>query len=77
MNLDRLCLYAPPEDKAEIGALGARWDGIYCESGTVLDEPPSQFAVSNIRAVDAVLARNGSTLQEDLYLHSEPARSRS
>lgn len=29
---------------------------IYCESGTILDEPLTQFTVSNIRAVDAALA---------------------
>lgn len=114
MHSDRVYLYVPPEEKAEVEALGARWDAtsmcwyigseddrtrfskwlpdedraedeefsitsdqayvasatvpcrscgltievicIYCESGTVLDEPLSKFTVSNIRAVDAALA---------------------
>ena len=30
---------------------------IYCESGTVLGEPLSQFTVSSIRAIDSTLAR--------------------
>ena len=114
MNLDRLYLYVPPQDKKEVEALGAHWDSeslcwylgpgddrtrfskwlpdedseedeefsitsdrayvasatvpcqncgssievicIYCESGTVIDEPLTRFTVSNIRAVDAALA---------------------
>ena len=115
MKSDRLYLYVPPEDKAEVQALGASWDAeslcwyigagddrarfstwlpepdegqedeefsitseeayvasatvecwkcrssievvcIYCESGTVLGEPLSQFTVSSIRAIDDVLA---------------------
>lgn len=113
MSEDRLYLYVPPEEKAEVEGLGGLWDAeamcwyilsgndatrfskwlpdapfdgeftissqqayvaaasvpcpacgvtvevicVYCESGTVLGEPLSQFTVSHIRAVDEALAQ--------------------
>jgi hypothetical protein len=114
MTSHRIYLYVPPEEKAQVEALGARWDAqamcwyigsgddrtpfsqwlpdadgqeseefsiasddayvavatapcqqcgssievicIYCESGTVHDEPLTRFTVSNICAVDSDLA---------------------
>jgi uncharacterized protein DUF5710 len=107
--MQRTYLFVPPEERAEVEALGAQWDstqkrwyvegtpssslarwsciadedeysiissdayvastripcphcgqeteviGIYCSSGTVLDEPLERFTVSDVRAVDEVL----------------------
>ena len=110
--MERIYLYVPPEEKAEVEALGARLDAdsmcwyigadqdtatfskwldyeddeeltatsdhayvastvvscwkchssievicIYCESGTVSDEPLTRFTLSNIWAMDSALAR--------------------
>jgi Domain of unknown function (DUF5710) len=111
-RVERIYLYVPPEERAEVEALGARWDDkvmcwyigadedaagfvrwfpsedeegftitseeayvasattacerchskievicIHCESGSVADEPLTRFTVSNVWAVDDVLAR--------------------
>ncbi|TLZ37867.1 MAG: hypothetical protein E6K23_16870 [Gammaproteobacteria bacterium] len=44
---------------------------IYCESGTVLGEPLSQFTVSSIRAIDGTLARRLAPWPTFREVHSE------
>src|SRR2546421_6111967 len=44
---------------------------IYCESGTVLGEPLSQFTVSGIQAMDATLARQLAPWRTFREVHSE------
>ena len=44
---------------------------IYCESGTVLGEPLSQFTVSSIRAIDGTLARQLAPWRTFREVHSE------
>jgi hypothetical protein len=126
--VDRTYLYVPPEEKAEVKALGAQWDDrlkcwyilcdedpakfakwlgeddsedefritsdeafvasatiacwkchasievicIYCESGTVSDEPLTRFTVKGIWAPDSALAR-----QLDQWPCFKPADSES